>query len=177
MPSKKSQNRLNNEKNLAIKNQLALSHRLQIKCPVDLEPYKIKASREIFPWQLPDICLYFSLLNYDPTAQIVMVEKMTFNNFTLKKDAVIMIPGEEERKLFVIHVIVKDTTGLVNIVTREMTQFTDYCEHYQGYKLLENFRLCESDWRCFTLCDLDDASFSFISVNGMNETCIPKRWI
>ena len=43
-----------------------------------------------------------------------------------------MIPGEEERKLFVIHVIVKDTTGLVNIVTREMTQFTDYCEHYQA---------------------------------------------
>ena len=88
-----------------------------------------------------------------------------------------MIPGEEERKLFVIHVIVKDTTGLVNIVNREMTQFTDYCEHYQGYKLPENFRLCESDWRCFTLCDLDDASFSFISLNSLNEPCISNRWI
>ena len=97
----------------------------------------------------------------DSAAQIVMVEKMTFNNYTLKKDAVIMIPGKEERKFFVIHVIVKDRTGLVNIVTREMTHVTDYCEHYQAYKLPENFRLREPDWRCFTLCDLDDTSFSF----------------
>ena len=72
-----------------------------------------------------------------------------------------MIPGKEERKFFVIHVIVKDRTGLVNIVTREMTHVTDYCEHYQAYKLPENFRLREPDWRCFTLCDLDDTSFSF----------------
>lgn len=178
MPSKNSQNRVNNEKNLAIKNQLALSHRLQTKRGVDSTSWKVEASREMFAWQLPDFPQYSTLFpNCDPNTRLEVVEKMTFNNCTLKKEAVIMIPSEDERNLFVIHVIIKDPCEQFHFVTRVVTEFSYYSDHYQVYILPENFRSCKFDWRCLTLSDLDDAWFSFISVNGRNDLCIPKRWI
>lgn len=177
VPSKNSRNRLNNEKNLAIKNQLALSHRLQKNLTVNMEHYKIEAFQEIFAKQLPDISCYSLLLNFDLTEKNAMIEKIKFTNCTLKKNAVVMIPGHEERQLFVIHVIIKDSQGLISIITNDITRITHYSEHYQAHMLPANSCFRECGWKCLTLSDLHDASFSFISVNGLNEKCIPKRWI
>lgn len=91
-----------------------------------------------------------------------------------------MMPSETERRFFVVHALIENSSMDIHVITKDVTNFTYYVQHYQGFSLQSNYLADAKVWKCFSLDELEGSTVTRIVANTNekdHELSIVKRWI
>lgn len=170
--------RVNVCKTLAVKNQLQLSQRFRRNESAVDPVYKISGKTTFSAMQdLPEIHYFFSLLSMQPSDKINVLETIVHHNQTITKGVALSLPGTEFEQFFLVHLILQKDDRNVSIIAKEITNDTQFDEHFQSYLFEENAMTSPHAWRCIKIEELRNFSISRAMKTGTSKHCIPKRWI
>lgn len=175
--SRASGSRLNICKTLAISAQLRLNHRLQQQCSVDDKMFEITRSRSLQIKELTNSHMFSQKLPFNIYQNVIVIQQVIFHGKTLEENTVLAVPNEMRHEFFVIQVILEDVSRTLYVVVRNVTDYTYYDEHYQGYRLHENYASDPNIWQCSRMTDFEDCSVTRIACTTDGRKFILKRWI
>ena len=105
-----------------------------------------------------------------------MLHSITFKNSFIAQDVVLMIANEFVAKLFVVEIIVEDSSHKIFFIVKDVTEYTLYDDHYQAYLLNRSYSSDCTTWRCLAYDDMKFCDVSFITHSSNDNYFVPKRW-
>lgn len=174
---KTSLSRVNPCKTIAMKCQLQANYRKQLNLSIEKElSYEIGKSVGIAAERLPEYPYFSHLLPILPKKEVLVINNLRFRGREIRDGVIVMLPCDSSVNFFLVHKIVIDESKMY-LISRNVTDFSYYDEHYQAYNLDPNHLSGLQTWQILTIQDL---KFRFISrtvKNARGDVFIPKRWI
>lgn len=178
MASHASRNRQNITKTIAIKSQLELAARFLRNESVVIKPYECQIANELFVTDLPDVNLYYTVISDLALEHTVKhVDSLLVQGHNIRRNTVVMIPGENDPELYLVHVMLEVEQGNIVIVAKKLTCSNIYDHHFQAYELYSDALTNNVNWCRLTIEHLRAAYISFVTKNINGKLYIPKRWI
>jgi len=162
--------RINPWKTIAMKCQLQANYRKQLNRSVDETlSYEKGNTSNIIAMDLSDFQSFANLLPIQTGEAICVVDSLRFRGREIIENSII--------SLFIVHKMIIGKTEKLFLISRDITKFSEYDEHYQAYNLDATYLSEPQSWRCLSLENLQFRFISRIVENANGDLLIPKRWI
>lgn len=178
MTSSVCRSRVNICKTLAVKSQLMFARRLMLNKNIDTSIYAIRKESK----QVVEEIRSLKMIRESPvpasSKDVSVVDDLEFKGKTVEKNSVLVIPNDsiKERNVLLVHDIIKIDDTNVQLIVQDVTDYTYYVEHYQAYRLHENYKFDTGNYQCREITELHCAYVSRLVVLDDGLTFIPKRW-
>lgn len=173
-----SLSRTNVCKTIAIKNQLQFCYRLMSNDHFTDKLYECGTFKFVQAEEIHDFHMYSSILPIKPGTVVKELTSIQFHGRTVKKGEALMIPTESKHTFFIVKALIEDNYNNIFIVTKEVTDFVTYDQHYQAYELDDiNESFYSTKLECLSKEKLRFAYVSFVTEAKNEKMYIPKRWI
>ena len=125
---------------------------------------------------ISNVHAFTSLLPMHLTDHILEMQHITFGSHTIRNN-VLAIPNDIDPLLFWVKCIVADRHENLYVITKEITAFLLYEEHFQAYRFHEDPANKSDCWRVLKFEELKSCYVSHVTDCGDGGKFIPKRWV
>ncbi|CAD6227245.1 GSCOCG00011950001-RA-CDS [Cotesia congregata] len=163
-------------KTIAIKQQLHLSYRFTLNhqnvCKYDYEVDDVTLLKD-----LPQYSSYCQYLPKSTIEHIYEIKLLKFKARSIKIDIILMIPTSSGPNFFEVFIIIHDFNDQLFIITKNLTDYCYYDEHYQAYEIHPYALNDTPNWRIIRSDDLESCCITHVTKAGNEKKYIVKRWV